>query len=142
MVRTTWEFTGVGNSQSLHDLSAPRPKHGRRARAPERMTLGTHVMFVVHTGSSSRTGGGDQEHGEEKSASTGSAKVTGLPACLPAHRPGDFARRHTHARTAAGQRTFPSGSRLMRFPEAGARGVMVEYQEHGTREKVNLGAQA
>lgn len=48
MVRTTWIIRGVGKlSGSLHDLSAPRPKHGRRARAPERMTLGLYVCKYV-----------------------------------------------------------------------------------------------
>lgn len=75
MVRTTWIVRGVGKlSGSLHDLSAPRPKHGRRARAPERMTLGLYVWMYVgkyvcslkEVRRREQEGDRAQEHGEKK----------------------------------------------------------------------------
>ena len=69
-----------------------------------------------------------EEHGE-KEGREGERQNSPRP-CLPAFRPGHF------ARTAAGQRTFPSGSRLMRFSEAGARGMWLSTIDTGPRRQM------
>lgn len=107
--RPGWE------THSLHDLSAPRPKHGRRGQS-----TGAHdlwgpcmyvCMFVVHTGSSSRTGGGEQGRntGRRRKRHRGERR-SGRPACLPARLPaGRFC---SHARTHCSRPAYIS----VRFP--------------------------
>lgn len=117
MVRTTLLVARGGKLIVCMIYRPPGQNTAAGARAPERMTSGGPVlyviMFVVHTGSSSRTGGGERGRntGRRKKRAQGRAqkRPACLPACLPAYRPGDFC---SHARTHCSRPAYIS----VRFP--------------------------
>lgn len=94
MVRTTLLVARGGKLIVCMIYRPPGQNTAAGARAPERMTFGGPCivcvcvcMFVVHTGSSSRTGGGSQAgtRGERRKGHRGRAQKR--PACLPACPP-------------------------------------------------------
>lgn len=117
MVRTTLLVARGGKLIVCMIYRPPGQNTAAGARAPERMTSGGPVLyvcvFVVHTGSSSRTGGGERGRnmGRRRKGHRGKAqkRPACLPACLPAYRPGDFC---SHARTHCSRPAYIS----VRFP--------------------------